>query len=177
MKSNTSGKQPSIKEAFSKAKYTPSTSKKPNQDESVVTAKYVPNLVGENIDTFTSETKHKKFKNLVDLREPPAIHKENESKILVKQQTPKSYTARFRIHIYDTSVNVGLILNQIIQLWRVADPSMILHEFNDEKNSTTMIDHENKLSENEEEIKNIWQESVRIKENCILQQNFQENVK
>ena len=148
-KQSSLGKQISIKEAFHKSQSSPVPSQKCKKDDSVINEKYVPNGAGENIDTMTSEPKNVKPKMLRAYTEPPEILKKNESKILVKQQTRKSYTARFRIHIYDTAVNVGLILNQIVKLWREADPSMILHEFQDSKNSETMIDHENKLPEHE----------------------------
>ena len=105
---------------------------------------------GENINSLTSSTQ---IKQTVSFNIPPGTKEKKQQKIIIKEQERHLYTARFKIHITQDKVNVGLILNQLTQLWRNADSTSILHNFYDEDSASDMIDHENKIPEDEELIK------------------------
>jgi len=71
----------------------------------------------------------------------------------VKAQMRHSYTARLRLSIQDTNVNVGLILMKMFEIWKEADPSINLLAHAEECNNAMMIDDVNKVPCEEDEVK------------------------
>jgi len=82
---------------------------------------------------------------------PPEVDKVAQKE--VQAQMRHSYTARLRLAIHDTNVNVGLILKKMFKIWKDADPSINLLAHAEECNNAMMIDDENKVPCEEEEVK------------------------
>ena len=107
---------------------------------------------GLNVSKYTKKLEHESYGE--DKSKPPPVPKATlePAKRLTYMQQKHSYTARFRIHV-DGIANVGFILKQMFQLWREVDRATIFHEFLDEKNLDTVIDHENRVPNNEPELR------------------------
>jgi len=108
---------------------------------------------GLNVERYT-KTIEDKSSCVRDKTKPPPVPVDTlESE---KQRTcvqfKQSYTARFRIYVNGIA-NVGFILKQLFQLWREADRATIFHEFFDESNLNTLIDHENRVPNDEKDLK------------------------
>jgi len=88
----------------------------------------------------------------INARKPPEVDSPHVTNKSVRPQVRHSYTARIKLTIADTSVNVGLMLKKMFQVWKDADPSVMLlaHEY--ENDSSLMIDDENKIPSLESEV-------------------------
>ena len=96
-----------------------------------------------NIITPTKQSGESMYK-------PPEVDKVAQKE--VQAQMRHSYTARLRLAIHDTNVNVGLILKKMFRIWKDADPSINLLAHAEECNNAMMIDDENKVPCKEEEV-------------------------
>jgi len=90
--------------------------------------------------------------NAINACKPPEVEKIVKD-IPMKHQMRHSYTARLRLHVTDSSVNMGLMLKKMYQLWKETDPSAILLAHADETNNALMIDDINKVPSEEKEVK------------------------
>jgi len=64
-------------------------------------------------------------KNEIDACKPPEVEKVIKE-TPIKHPLRHTYTARLRLHITDPSVNVGLMLKKMYQLWKETDSSALL---------------------------------------------------
>lgn len=124
---------------------------------------------GENIESLTSSTE---MKQTVTFNTPPDLKENKQQKITIKEQERHSYTARFKIHIVQDKANVGLILYQIMELWRNADSTSVLHNFFDEECANDMIDHENKIPDDEELLKKYMAGTREVKGKLLFALKF-----
>ena len=90
--------------------------------------------------------------NAINACKPPEVEKIVKD-IPMKHQMRHSYTARLRLHVTDSSVNMGLMLKKMYQLWKETDPSVILLAHANETNNALMIDDVNKVPSEEKEVK------------------------
>ena len=90
--------------------------------------------------------------NVIDICKPPEVEKTVKNVPTMKHQMRQSYTARLRLHITDSSVNVGLMLKKMFQLWKETDPSAMLLAHAEENNNALMIDDINKIPSEEKEV-------------------------
>ena len=97
-----------------------------------------------NVITPTKNGKESMYK-------PPEV--ETVAQREVKAQMRHSYTARLRLSIQDTNVNVGLILKKMFEIWKDADPSINLLAHAEECNNAMMIDDVNRVPCEEDEVK------------------------
>jgi len=90
-------------------------------------------------------------KNVESMYKPPAVEsvERNEE---VKAQMRHSYTARLRLAITDSNVNVGLMLKKMFKLWKDADSSVNLLAHKNEQDNSMMIDDVNKIPFDEEDV-------------------------
>jgi len=89
----------------------------------------------------------------INVRKPPEVDSPSVPKT-VRHQVRHSYTARLKLSITDSSVNVGLMLKKMFQLWKSSDPSVLLLAHKNENDSSLMIDDENKIPSQESEVHN-----------------------
>ena len=90
--------------------------------------------------------------NVIDVCKPPEVEQIVKNAPTMKHQMRHSYTARLRLHVTDTSVNVGLMLKKMYQLWKETDPSAMLLAHAEETNNALMIDDINKIPSEEKEV-------------------------
>jgi len=89
----------------------------------------------------------------INVSKPPEVDSPTSRVIKnVRPQVRHSYTARLKLSITDSSVNVGLMLKKMFQLWKHSDPSALLLAHADEHDSSLMIDDENKIPSQESEV-------------------------
>jgi len=85
------------------------------------------NVNAENINITPSQ------KINIDACKPPEVE-QTPKQTPIKHQLRHSYTARTRLHIVDSSVNLGLMLRKMFQLWKETDSSTLLLAHADETN-------------------------------------------
>ena len=84
---------------------------------------------------------------------PPEVIKTLRKSNNTVNQLRHTYSARVRLFIGTNPINVGLVLKQMFDLWKEADPSIILLAHVNETDNTLMIDDTNKIPDEEQEIK------------------------
>ena len=116
------------------------------------------NRTNENVPYDASGLNVKAVSNVItpvknkdgSMYKPPAVESVERSE--VKAQMRHSYTARLRLAITDSNVNVGLMLKKMFQIWKDADSSVNLLAHKDEQDNSLMIDDVNKIPFDEDDV-------------------------
>lgn len=121
---------------------------------------------GSNVGLFTSNTSTNTTN--ASLKTAPSIQQQNTSPncLKVSSITKQTITFRYKLHVFNNSCNMPLMVKQVTKLVRELDPTMTILPFQS-SNANDFLDHEDNLPLEEDALKK-WIANVQISQDKLL---------